>query len=105
LRPGDIVRRIGSMPIRRIHDVRDALFFSRPGEYLTIEIDRDGRPLDWALPVEAAGTESDSESTDGPASGSPDLSTNKPLPPGSQFVPADHEPRLDLPRDFDPETN
>jgi S1-C subfamily serine protease len=103
LRPGDIVRRIGSTVIRRMHDVRDALFFSRPGEYLTIEIDRDGRSLDWALPVEAAHTEADSDSPEGASAGPSDLSTNKPLPPDS-LVPGDRGPQLDLPRDFDPES-
>lgn len=52
LQTNDIVRRIGTTPITRMRDVRDALFFSRIGEYTRIEVERDGRRQEWVLPIE-----------------------------------------------------
>jgi len=52
LQTNDVVRRIGTLPITRIRDVRDALFFSRVGDYTRIEVERDGRRQEWVLPVE-----------------------------------------------------
>lgn len=54
LRTSDVVRRIGTTAINRMRDVRDALFFSRSGEFTRVEVERDGRRQEWALPVEEA---------------------------------------------------
>lgn len=53
LRVGDIVRRLGVSPVRRIHDVRDAVFFARVGQHLVMEVEREGRRMEFALLVEA----------------------------------------------------
>lgn len=54
IRAGDILRRIGDSPVRRIHDVRDALFFAEVGQFIQLEVERDGRTIPFALPVEGA---------------------------------------------------
>jgi S1-C subfamily serine protease len=54
IRAGDVVRRIGDTQVRRIHDVRDSLFATDVGQYIQLEVDRDGRTLPFALAVEAA---------------------------------------------------
>jgi S1-C subfamily serine protease len=54
LRAGDVVRKLGAVPVHRIHDVRDALFFARPGEFIQMEVEREGRGIALALTVEAA---------------------------------------------------
>jgi serine protease Do len=54
LRVGDIVKKLGPAAVHRIHDVRDALFFARPGEFIQVEIEREGRVIALALTVEAA---------------------------------------------------
>jgi serine protease Do len=102
LHPGDVVRRIGTTTIKRMHDIRDALFFSQPGDYLPIQIDRGGRPLEWALPVEAIQSEQESDQRGDLQSASPDRSPNQPRPRDPDYSPSDREPRLELPRDFDP---
>ncbi|HEX9781148.1 MAG TPA: S1C family serine protease [Opitutaceae bacterium] len=53
VRPGDVVRRLGSTAIRRIHDVRDELFSARPGQFITLEVERNGKRIPFALPVES----------------------------------------------------
>lgn len=54
IRPGDVLKRLGDTPIRRIADVRDVLFNARPGEFLRIELEREGRAIPFfTLPVEA----------------------------------------------------
>jgi S1-C subfamily serine protease len=54
VRVGDVVRLLGASTVRRIHDVRDALFFSRPGQFISLEVERDGRRIPFALPVDVA---------------------------------------------------
>jgi len=58
LRVGDLIRRIDGVNIRRMHDYRDALFFARTGQYLQLEVERDGRLVTFQLPAEAAVQES-----------------------------------------------
>ncbi len=52
VRPGDIVRRIGSTSVRRINDVRDELFAAQPGQFITLEVERNGKRIPFALPVD-----------------------------------------------------
>ncbi|WP_442890471.1 S1C family serine protease [Congregicoccus parvus] len=52
VRPGDIVRLIGSTSIRRLNDVRDEIFAARPGQFITLEVERDGRRIPFALRVD-----------------------------------------------------
>lgn len=52
VRTGDIVRLLGTDPVRTIHDVRDALFYARPGEFISLEVEREGRRIPFALPLE-----------------------------------------------------
>lgn len=77
LRVGDTVRRIDGVNIRRLHDYRDALFFARAGQYLQLEIERDGRLVTFQLPAEAAVQES------APITATPPLTTAPaaPTPP------------------------
>lgn len=53
LRAGDIVRRLGSATVHRINDVRDAIFYARVGQFVVMEIEREGRRMEFALQVEA----------------------------------------------------
>lgn len=105
LHPGDVVRRIGTTTIKRMHDIRDALFFAQPGDYLPIQIDRGGRPLEWALPVEANQVEQESDSRSELQAPITDRSASQPRVGGSDDPPNSREPRLELPRDFDPTGN
>lgn len=58
LRVGDVVRRIDGATIRRMHDYRDALFFAKSGQYLQLEVERDGRLVTFQLPAEPSIQES-----------------------------------------------
>jgi serine protease Do len=54
LKPGDVLPTIGLRPFRRIADVRDTLFNARPGDYVRIELEREGRVIPFfTLPVDA----------------------------------------------------
>lgn len=51
---GDVLPKVGPRPFRRIADVRDTLFNARPGDYVRIELEREGRIIPFfTLPVEA----------------------------------------------------
>jgi len=52
VRVGDIVRQLGSVTVRSLNDIRDALFYSHPGQFISLEVERDGRRIPFALPLE-----------------------------------------------------
>ncbi len=52
VRAGDVVKRLGTSTVRRIHDVRDAIFQARPGQFISLEVERAGKRIPFALPVE-----------------------------------------------------
>lgn len=85
LRVGDAIRRIDGVNIRRIHDYRDALFFARVGQYLQLEVERDGRTIPFVLPVEASVIES------APITAPPPLTTS-PAPPAQSPPPRNAAP-------------
>jgi S1-C subfamily serine protease len=52
LKAGDVLPSVGVRPFRRIADVRDTLFNARPGDYVRIELERDGKVIPFfTLPV------------------------------------------------------
>ncbi|MGH8021359.1 MAG: S1C family serine protease [Opitutaceae bacterium] len=69
VRPGDIVRRIGSTSVRRINDVRDELFAARPGQFITLEVERNGKRIPFALPVDEQPIEAATRSATAPVAG------------------------------------
>lgn len=77
IRVGDTIRRIDGANIRRLHDYRDALFFAKGGQYLQLEIEREGRLITFQLPAEASVQES------APLTAPPPLTTapTAPTPP------------------------
>lgn len=42
LLPGDVLRQIGEYPIRTLDDLRNAMFYTRVGQYVQVRVTRDG---------------------------------------------------------------
>jgi serine protease Do len=84
IRVGDTIRRIDGATIRRLHDYRDALFFAKAGQYLQLEIDRDGRAVTFQLPAEATVLEAAPLTAPPPLTTTPSAPTP---PPGATATP------------------
>lgn len=82
LRVGDAIRRIDGATIRRMHDYRDVMFFAKPGQYLQLEIEREGRLVTFQLMAEVAEQES------APITAPPPLTTS----PGAPVLPPNGMP-------------
>lgn len=78
LRVGDTLRRIDGVNIRRLHDYRDTLFFAKPGQYLQLEIEREGRLVTFQLMAEPELLESAPITAPPPLTTSPDVATPPP---------------------------
>jgi len=46
---GDVLRTIGEYPIRSVDDIRNALFFTRVGQYVTIGVEREGQRREFSV--------------------------------------------------------
>ncbi len=53
VRPGDALLQVGEFPIRRVEDYPNASFFTRPGQFVSVRVERDGEILDFTMRVEA----------------------------------------------------
>lgn len=78
LRVGDVIRRIDGVTIRRMHDYRDALFFATAGEFLQLEIEREGRLVTFQLMAEPSVQESAPITAPPPLTTSPGAATPPP---------------------------
>lgn len=52
IRKGDVLKRLGEFPINRVEDYPNASFFTRPGQFVTVEILRHGEKLNFNFRVE-----------------------------------------------------
>ncbi len=52
IRSGDFLQRVGEFPIREVEDYPNASFFTRPGQFVTVEILRGAEPLTFNLRVQ-----------------------------------------------------
>ncbi len=78
LRVGDTLRRIDGVNIRRLHDYRDMLFFAEPGQFLQLEIEREGRLVTFQLMAEPEVLESAPITAPPPLTTSPHPATPPP---------------------------
>jgi hypothetical protein len=62
LQPGDLIVSYDGVPIRSPRDVRDATINGAPGELITMQLLRDGQPIEVALPRGPIGIRMDSVS-------------------------------------------
>lgn len=49
---GDILLQVGEFPIRQVEDYPNASFFTRPGQFVTVKVERNGEQLAFTLRVE-----------------------------------------------------
>lgn len=83
VRVGDIVRQLGPSTIRRMNDLRDAVFYAYPGQFISLEVERDGRRIPFALPIERL-----REAQQSPPTVDPSANQLEPLPqPGTLSAP------------------
>ncbi len=52
IKAGDVLLQVGEFPIHRIEDYPNASFFTRPGQFITVRIERSGEQLAYTLRVE-----------------------------------------------------
>jgi S1-C subfamily serine protease len=52
LRAGDVLRAVGGEPAGDLNALRDRIFYARIGDFLMLGVEREGRNLEFALPVE-----------------------------------------------------
>lgn len=52
IRSGDFLLQVGEFPIREVEDYPNASFFTRPGQFVTVDILRGGEPLTFNLRVQ-----------------------------------------------------
>lgn len=53
IRPGDVLLKIDELQINSVEQARDLLFFSQPGNFVQLTVQRDGKPLDFGLMLDA----------------------------------------------------
>lgn len=51
LEPGDIIIKMGDNAVKKIRDMHDAMFYARPGQYLTVSVLRNNEELQMMLLV------------------------------------------------------
>ncbi len=78
--PGDQILQIGDYRIRRLEDLRNAMFYARIGEYVPVRIKRDEQTLEMTVRLVAR------PESEGPRSGpfSPGLSRPAPVEPSEE---------------------
>lgn len=59
IKAGDIFLASGDIAITTVNQLRDLIFFMKPGEFLPMTIERDGAEIEFALLIEASSTERD----------------------------------------------
>ena len=77
LQKGDILRDIDGGPAESINQLRDTIFFTEIGEFLSLEFERDNKRLSFALPIEPLASMAISTTQETPL-------TPEPAPPSAQ---------------------
>jgi serine protease Do len=77
LQKGDILRDIDGGPAESINQLRDTIFFTEIGEFLSLEFERDNERLSFALPIEPFASMAISTTQETPL-------TPEPAPPSAQ---------------------
>lgn len=47
--PGDVLLRIGEHPIHTVDDIRSAMFYTRVGQFVEVDVRRDGNPMEFSV--------------------------------------------------------
>jgi putative serine protease PepD len=55
LRAGDVVTAIGGRPVTDLYSYTDALYAHKPGDRVTVDVVREGRPLRLSVTLGARG--------------------------------------------------
>ena len=49
--PGDVLVNIGDYDIKRVSDVRNAIFYTREGQFVSVKVKRDNEEIDYNMRV------------------------------------------------------
>lgn len=63
MRPNDQIVQVGVYPIQDLDDLRNALFYTRVGEYVAIKLMRDGKALEFNIKIAQRPADSDTDTS------------------------------------------